>query len=56
MLLVELKPAPNNMGIFNVECIQQCEIKFEMPNVKGILPNAQTAKDIGTQKITATSS
>jgi hypothetical protein len=26
---VELKPTPNNKDIFNVECIQQCKIKFE---------------------------
>jgi hypothetical protein len=29
MFFVELKPAPNNKGIFNVEYIQQCKIKFE---------------------------
>jgi hypothetical protein len=33
MLFVELKPAPNNKGIFNVllEYIQQCKIKFKPP-------------------------
>jgi aspartyl/asparaginyl-tRNA synthetase len=29
MFFVELKPAPNNKDIFNVEYIQQCKIKFE---------------------------
>jgi hypothetical protein len=28
MFFVELKPAPNNEDIFNVEYIQQCKIKF----------------------------
>jgi hypothetical protein len=31
MLFVELKPAPNNKDIFNVEYMQQCKIKFEPP-------------------------
>jgi hypothetical protein len=31
MFFVELKPAPNNKDIFNVEYIQQRKIKFEQP-------------------------
>jgi hypothetical protein len=34
MFFVELKPAPNNKGIFNVEYIQQCKIKFKPPKHK----------------------
>jgi hypothetical protein len=31
---VELKPATNNKDIFNVEYIQQCKIRFELPKHK----------------------
>jgi hypothetical protein len=31
MIFIELTPAPNNKDIFNVEYIQQCKIKFELP-------------------------
>jgi hypothetical protein len=34
MFFVERKPAPNNKGIYNVEYIQQCKIKFEPPKHK----------------------
>jgi hypothetical protein len=34
MFLVELKPAPNNKDILNVDYIQQCKIKFEPPKHK----------------------
>jgi hypothetical protein len=34
MFFVELKPAPNNKDIFNVEYIQQCKIKLEPPKHK----------------------
>jgi hypothetical protein len=30
----ELKPAPNNKDIFNVEYIQQCKLQFEPPKHK----------------------
>jgi hypothetical protein len=41
MFFVELKPAPNNKGIFNVEYIQQCKIEFELPKHKrDIVQNA----------------
>jgi hypothetical protein len=31
MFFAELKPAPNNKDIFNVEYTEQCKIKFEQP-------------------------
>jgi hypothetical protein len=31
MFFVELRPAPNNKDIFNIEFLQQCRIKFEPP-------------------------
>jgi hypothetical protein len=34
MFFVDLKPAPNNKDIFNVEFLQQCKIKFEPPKHK----------------------
>jgi hypothetical protein len=34
MFFVELKPALNNKDIFNVEYIQQCKIKFKLPEQK----------------------
>jgi hypothetical protein len=34
MFYVELKPASNNIDIFLVEYLQQCEIKFEPPKHK----------------------
>jgi hypothetical protein len=46
MLFVELKTAPNNKGIFNVEYMQQCKIKFEPSNTKWILLNVQTGRDM----------
>jgi hypothetical protein len=42
MFFAELKPAPNNKDIFNVEYIQQCKIKFELPKHKRDI--AQCAK------------
>jgi hypothetical protein len=35
MFFGELKPALNNKDIFNVEYVQQCNIKFELPKQKG---------------------
>jgi hypothetical protein len=32
MFFVDLKPAPSNKNIFDVEFLQQCKIKFEPPN------------------------
>jgi hypothetical protein len=55
MIFVELKPAPNNKDMFTVEYIQQCEIKFEPLNIKEILFNVQTVKDMGTASIIAIS-
>jgi hypothetical protein len=34
MFYVDLKPAPNNKYIFDVEFLQQCKIKFEPPRHK----------------------
>jgi hypothetical protein len=31
---IDLKPVPNKKDIFNVEYIQQCKIKFELPKQK----------------------
>jgi hypothetical protein len=43
MFFVELKPAPENKDIYEVEYLQQCKIKFEPPK-----HNAQCAvKDMG---------
>jgi hypothetical protein len=42
MILVDLKPAPNNKDIFSVEYTQQCKINFEPPKHKR--DTAQCAK------------
>jgi hypothetical protein len=55
VLFVDLKPAPNNKDMFNVQYIQQCKIKFEPPKQKGTLLNVQIAKDMGTPKSIVTS-
>jgi hypothetical protein len=55
LFFVELKPAPNNKDIFNVEYIQQRKKNSNHPNTKGILLHVQTAKDMGTPKIIAIS-
>jgi hypothetical protein len=47
VFFVALKPAPNNIDIFNVEYIQ-CKIRSERPNTRGILLNVQIAKDMAT--------
>jgi hypothetical protein len=52
MFFVELKPAPNNKDIYEVEYLQQCKIKFEPSKHKWDI--AQCAvKDMGTQKTIA---
>jgi hypothetical protein len=33
MFFVDLKPAPNNKDIFQVDHLQQCKITFEPPNL-----------------------
>jgi hypothetical protein len=38
MFFVDLKPAPNNKDILQVEFLQQCKIKFEPPNHKRDIP------------------
>jgi hypothetical protein len=34
MFSTELKPSPNNKDTFNVDYLQQCETKFELPKHK----------------------
>jgi hypothetical protein len=41
MFFVDLKPAPNNKEILNLEYIQQCKINLNHPNTKGILLKLQ---------------
>jgi hypothetical protein len=54
-LILELEPVPNNEGIFNVEYIRQCKIKFEPLKPKRTFLNVQTVKDMGPPKIIAVS-
>jgi hypothetical protein len=44
MFFVELKPAPHNKYMFNVEYTQQCKIIFEPLKHKRELLNVQTDK------------
>jgi hypothetical protein len=53
MFFVELKPAPNNKAIFNVEYIQQCKIKFEPPKHKMDIAQCANCQRYGTPKIVA---
>jgi hypothetical protein len=48
---VELKPAPNNKDIFNVENIQQCKIKFEVPKHKRDIAQCANCQRYGYTKI-----
>jgi hypothetical protein len=41
MFFVDLKPAPNNKDIFQIEYLQQCKIKFETTNHKRHSPMHQ---------------
>jgi hypothetical protein len=43
MFFVELKPAPNNKDIYNVEYLQQRKIHFEPPKYKRDLQLVQCA-------------
>jgi hypothetical protein len=54
MFFVDLKPAPNNKVIFNVEFIQQCKIKFEPPKHKRDIALCEAVRDMCTPKIIAT--
>jgi hypothetical protein len=53
MFFVELKQAPNNKDIHEVEYLQQCKIKFELPKHKRDIAQ-RAVKDMGTQKTIAT--
>jgi hypothetical protein len=55
MFIVELKPAQNNKDIFNVEYIQQCKIKFELPRHKRDIAQCANCQRYGTPKIIAIS-
>jgi hypothetical protein len=50
MFFVDLKPAPNNKDIFQVEYLQQCKIKFETPNYKRDIPQCTNYQRYGTLK------
>jgi hypothetical protein len=52
MVFVDLKPAPNNKDIFQIEHLQQYKVTFEPPKQKGTLHNVPTVNDTGTQGIT----
>jgi hypothetical protein len=52
MFFVELMPAPNNKDI---ECIQQCKIKFEPSKRKMDIVQCANCKDMGTPKVIAIS-
>jgi hypothetical protein len=47
---IELKPAPNNKDIFNVEYIQQCKIKFEPPKHKRDIAQCANCQRYGHTK------
>jgi hypothetical protein len=47
---VELKPAPNNKDIFNVEFIQQCKIKFKLPKYKSHIAQCANCQRYGYTK------
>jgi hypothetical protein len=51
MFFVELKPVPNIKGIFNVEYIQQCKIKFESPKHKRDIAQCANCQRYGHTKI-----
>jgi hypothetical protein len=50
MFFVELKPAPNNTGIFNVEYMQQCKIKFKPPKHKRDIAQCANCQRYGHTK------
>jgi hypothetical protein len=50
MFFAELKPARNNKGIFNVEYMQQCKIKFELPKYKRDIAQYENCKRYGYTK------
>jgi hypothetical protein len=50
MFFIELKPAPNIKDIFNVEYIQQCKIKFELPKHKSYIAQCANCQRYGYTK------
>jgi hypothetical protein len=44
MHFVDLKPAPNNKYIYEVEYLQQCKIKFEQPKHTRDIGQSATTK------------
>jgi hypothetical protein len=50
MFFMDLKPAPNNKDIFQIEYLQQCKIKFETPITKETFLNAPIVNVMATQK------
>jgi hypothetical protein len=47
MFSVELKPAPNIKGIFNIEYVQQCKIKYEPPKHTGHIVKSANCQRYG---------
>jgi hypothetical protein len=50
MFFVDLKPAPNNKDIFDVEFLQQCKIKFEPPELKPEIAQCSNSQHYGHTK------
>lgn len=50
MFFVDLKPAPNNKEIFQIEYLQQCKIKFEAPNPTRNIPQCTNCQRYGHTK------
>jgi hypothetical protein len=53
-VFVDLKPAPNNKDMFDVEFLQQCKIKFEPLKHKQEIAQCYNCQRYGHTKITAT--
>jgi hypothetical protein len=55
MFFVDLKQAPHNKDVFNVEYIQQCTIKFKLPKNKSDIAQCENCQRYGHTKTTVTS-
>jgi hypothetical protein len=55
MFFVDLKSAPNNENIFNVEYIQQCKLKFELPKHRRDIAHCAICQRYGHKESTVTS-
>jgi hypothetical protein len=51
----DLKPAPNNKDIFNIEYIRQCKVIFELPQHRRGIAQCANAKDMGIPETIVTS-